>query len=81
MSTIKKKFYEYGYCEKIKNNRYIEIGYISIPQFCDEPQEFCKTSNRCIDIKEAKCNKGEKCEIFKKANEIKLASDWLLISN
>lgn len=66
---------EYGYCENINKNRRIKIAYVSLPQFDNEPQEFIKIENLCIDLIEGRCNKGNNCAIFQMANEVKGMSE------
>ena len=75
MSTINREFLEQGYCENINQNRYIKIRYVSVPSSDSERQEFMKIKNACIDLREGKCDKGDNCAIFKKANEIKDISE------
>lgn len=72
MATRSKKFYEHGYCEIDKNNVTIEIKYISLPKVHPyDKKEYCKTSNECWYLKNGKCDLGNNCPIYIKADEIK----------
>lgn len=75
MGTTNRRTLEHGYCENIDQNRYIEIIYVSAPRFDSHLQEFYKIENACKDLSERKCDKGNNCTIFKKANDIKTINE------
>ncbi len=69
MATISKEVVVNGYCEVDKCVVAIGIEYISFPRPEDQNgnRTFIKNSNQCEYLKDGRCSKGRKCEIYQNA--------------
>ena len=67
MATISKEVVVDGYCEVDESD--VAIEYISFPRPTDKNgyRTFIKNSNQCEYLKDGRCSKGRKCEIYQNA--------------
>ena len=69
MATTSKKVVVNGHCEIDRSDVAIEIEYVSFPSPTDKNgyRTFIKNSNQCAYLKDGRCSKDRKCDIYQNA--------------